>query len=212
MAPLVHLAIAQVKPRKGDRAGNLARLRSVFAQVDELEPRPTVLCLAESALTGYFLEGGVRDNAVTAGTLAADLDKSYHAAVTRARPLYVTIGFYEIWNNKLYNSAMYVTLGDGEPRVHHVHRKVFLPTYGLFDEERFVERGRQVRAFDTPWGRAAMLVCEDAWHSMTGTIAAIDGAQIIFVCSAPPARGLAPKVDGIPGPSSVSRWERLIRD
>jgi len=212
MAPLVHLALAQFKPRKGDYRGNLERLRPVFAQVDRLEPRPMVLSLSESALTGYFLEGGVRDNAVTAGTLARDLDAAFRASVESARPLDVVIGFYEIWDNKLYNSAMYVTLGDGDPRIRHVHRKVFLPTYGLFDEERFVERGRDVRAFDTPWGRAALLVCEDAWHSMTATIAALDGAQIIFICSAPPARGPWPKDDMIPGPVSVSRWDRLVRE
>jgi NAD+ synthase (glutamine-hydrolysing) len=212
MPSLVHLALAQLKPRKGDYPANLERLRSVFEQVEQLTPRPTVLCLAESALTGYFLEGGVRDNALTAGTLAADLDAVYRSVVSAPRPLDVTIGFYEIWNNKLYNSAMYVTLGDGDPQIRHVHRKVFLPTYGLFDEERFVERGREVRAFDTPWGRAAMLVCEDAWHSMTATIAALDGAQIIFVCAAPPARGVWPKPDDVPGPASASRWDRLIRD
>jgi NAD+ synthetase len=212
MAPLVHVAIAQLKPQKGDYPGNLQRLRPLFAQLDRLEPRPMVLCLAESALTGYFLEGGVRDNAVTAGTLAADLDAAFRESVPSGKPLDVTLGFYEIWNNKLYNSAMYVTLGDGEPQIHHVHRKVFLPTYGLFDEERFVERGREVRAFDTPWGRAALLVCEDAWHSMTATIAALDGAQILFVCAAPPARGLWPKPDDVPGPASASRWDRLIRD
>lgn len=212
MAPFVHVALAQFKPRKGDYKANLVRLRAVFARVDQLQPRPMVLCLAESALTGYFLEGGVRDNAVTAGTFVHDLDEVYRTASPSPRPLDVTAGFYEIWNNKLYNSAIYATLGDGEPRIRHVHRKVFLPTYGLFDEERFVERGREVRAFDTSWGRAAMLVCEDAWHSMTGTIAALDGAQIIFVCSAPPARGPWPKSDGVPGPTSVSRWDRLIRD
>jgi NAD+ synthetase len=212
MAPLVHLALAQMKPRKGDYAGNISRLRTVFAQIDELSPRPMVLTLAESALTGYFLEGGVRDNAVTAGTLARDLAEAYHASVRAPRPLDVVVGFYEIWNNKLYNSSMYVTLGAGEPEIRHVHRKVFLPTYGLFDEERFVERGREVRAFDTPWGRAAMLVCEDAWHSMTATIAALDGAHIMFVCAAPPARGAWPKGDDVPGPASVSRWDRLIRD
>jgi NAD+ synthetase len=212
MPPFVHLALAQLKPRKGDYAGNLERLRPLFVQLDRLTPRPMVLCFAESALTGYFLEGGVRDNAVTAGTLAADLDKTYRDAIASPKPLDITIGFYEIWNNKLYNSVMYVTLGDGDPRIRHVHRKVFLPTYGLFDEERFVERGREVRSFDTPWGRAGMLVCEDAWHSTTATIAALDGAQIIFVCAAPPARGAWPKSDDVPGPASVSRWDRLIRD
>ncbi|HEY4218075.1 MAG TPA: NAD+ synthase [Gemmatimonadaceae bacterium] len=212
MAPLVHVALAQLAPQKADYPANLRRLGQVFAQVDQLEPRPMVLTLAESALTGYFLEGGTRDNALTAGTLARDLDATYRDAVTSPRTLDLVIGFYEIWHNKLYNSSMYVTLGAGGPTIHHVHRKVFLPTYGLFDEERFVERGREVRAFDTPWGRAAMLVCEDAWHSMTGTIAALDGAQVIFVCAAPPARGAMPKSDGVPGPASVSRWDRLIRD
>jgi len=212
MAPLVHIALAQLAPQKADYPANLRRLGQVFAQVDQLEPRPAVLTLPESALTGYFLEGGTRDNALTAGSLARDLDATYRAAVIPPHTLDLVIGFYEIWHNKLYNSSMYVTLGAGEPTIHHVHRKVFLPTYGLFDEERFVERGREVRAFDTPWGRAAMLVCEDAWHSMSGTIAALDGAQIIFVCAAPPARGVVPKSDGVPGPASVSRWDRLIRD
>lgn len=214
MAPLVHLAIAQLEPRKGDYRGNLQRFRTLLAQVDRLGPRPTVLCLPETALTGYFLEGGVRDNAVTAGTFAADLDAAYRDAVVSGKPIDVTIGFYEIWNNKLYNSAMYVTLGEGAgaPHIRHIHRKVFLPTYGLFDEERFVERGREVRAFDTGWGRAALLVCEDAWHSLPATIAALDGAQVIFVCAAPPSRGLWPKQDQVPGPASTSRWDRLIRD
>jgi NAD+ synthetase len=212
MAPLVHIAIAQFKPRKADFRANLERLGGLFAQLGELDPYPTVLALPETALTGYFLEGGVREEAMTAGALARELDATYHAAVRSPRALDVTLGFYEIWNNKLYNSAMYVTLGNGEPQIRHVHRKMFLPTYGLFDEERFVERGTEVRAFDTSWGRAAMLVCEDAWHSMTATIAALDGAQVIFVCSAPPARGPWPKEDDVPGPASVSRWERLIRD
>ena len=215
MPPFVHLAIAQFRPRKADYRGNLSRMATLFAEVDGLDPRPAVLCLPETALTGYFLEGGVRDQAVTAGTLARDLDAAYRGAVHSSRTLDVMIGFYEVWRDTLYNSAMYVTLGGegDEPVVRHVHRKVFLPTYGLFDEERFVERGREVRAFDTPWGRAAMLVCEDAWHSFTATIAALDGAQVVFIPTAPPARGAWPgSGDGVPGPASIGRWERLARD
>ena len=212
MSTVVNVAVAQLRPRKGDYAGNLSRLGELFARLDTLPDRPAVLVLPETALTGYFLEGGVREHAVTAGTLARDLDACYRDAVTSPNTIDVVIGFYEVWRNTLYNSAMYVTLGAGEPHVHHVHRKLFLPTYGMFDEERFVERGREIRAFDTPWGRAAILVCEDAWHSMTGTIAALDGAQVIFVVSAAPARGAWAKDDGVPGPATVSRWERLIRE
>ena len=208
MSPFVTLALAQFQPRKGDYAGNLARVGELLAQAASLEPRPRLVCFPESALSGYFLEGGVREHAVTAGRLAADLHRIHGSGP----PIDVCIGFYEVWRNKLYNSALYVSLGETMPLVRHVHRKVFLPTYGLFDEERFVERGRDIRAFDTPWGRAAILVCEDAWHSLSGTIAALDGAQLIIVPSAPPARGAWPKTDEVPGPASVSRWERLARD
>ena len=208
MSDFVTLALAQFQPRKGDYAGNLARIAGILAQAATIEPRPQLVCFPETALSGYFLEGGVREHAVTAGKLAADLHRAYGDGPA----VDVCVGFYEVWRNKLYNSAIYLSLGETIPLVRHVHRKVFLPTYGLFDEERFVERGLEIRAFDTPWGRAALLVCEDVWHSMTGTIAALDGAQIIIVPTAPPARGAWPKQDGIPGPASVSRWERLARD
>jgi NAD+ synthase (glutamine-hydrolysing) len=208
----IQLAVAQFAPKKGDYAHNLERLGTLFAQIDGLTPRPNLLCLPESATSGYFVEGGVRDVAVTAGTLARDLNERYRANVHTPRMLDVVIGFYEVWQNKLYNSSLYVTVGGGEPVVRHVHRKVFLPTYGMFDEERFVERGRDIRAFDTPIGRVAMLICEDAWHSMTGTIAALDGAQVILLLAAPPARGPWAKENGSAVPVSVDRWERLAKD
>ncbi|MGH8673637.1 MAG: nitrilase-related carbon-nitrogen hydrolase, partial [Burkholderiales bacterium] len=208
----MHLAIVQFKPRKGDYAGNLAHLGEIFAQLDSLDPRPQVAFLPETAVSGYFLEGGVRDHAVSAGTLVRDLDEQYRTAVPSLASLDVGLGFYEVWNNSIYNSALYVTLGRDAPIVRHIHRKVFLPTYGLFDEERFVDRGFEIRAFDTGWGRAAMLVCEDAWHSLSGTIAALDGAQVIFIASASPARGATPRKDDRPGPGTIERWERLARD
>jgi NAD+ synthase (glutamine-hydrolysing) len=56
-----------------------------------------------------------------------------------------------------------------------------------------------------------MLICEDAWHSITGMVAALDNAQVIFVSAAAPARGLQSR-EGVPGPGSLARWERLVRD
>ena len=207
MPPYLHVAIGQISPRKADYAGSLQQLGSLFERVDRMTPRPQVLHLPETALTGYFLEGGTEEVALTAGALAADLQRIY----TSTQPLDVVLGFYERWQGILYNSAMYVTLGGSDPVIRHVHRKTFLPTYGLFDEERFVERGHDVRAFDTPWGRAGILVCEDLWHGLPATIAALDGAQVLFVPSAAPARGIWPRDDGVPGPATVSRWERLVR-
>jgi NAD+ synthetase len=212
MPPTLDLAIVQLRPRKGDYASNITRIGGLLAQVVGLTPRPTIVQFPETAVTGYFVEGAVRDLAVTAGELARDLDAAYRSAIPSTPAVDIVLGFYERWRDTLYNSAAYVRLGSGAPEILHVHRKNFLPTYGLFDEERFVERGHEMRAFDTPWGRAAILVCEDAWHSLSGTVAALDDAQLIFLSSAAPARGVWPRDDAIPGPASVARWERLVRD
>src|SRR6266850_4562798 len=204
------LAIAQLRPTKGDYGANLQKIGGVLAQVAKLEPPVDLVVFPEAATSGYFVEGGVRDVAVTAGTLFRDLTVEHEAA--GARPVDVAIGFYEVFQNHFYNSCLYASLGGKDAGVRHVHRKVFLPTYGVFDEERFVDRGHEIQAFETGWGgRAAILICEDAWHSLSGTIAALDGAQMVIVPSAAPGRGTGKSEDGARLPASVIRWERLLR-
>src|SRR5881296_2513312 len=204
------LAIAQLRPTKGDYGANLQKIGGVLAQIAKLDPPADLVVFPETATSGYFVEGGVRDVAVTAGTLFRDL-ATRHAAGAK-RPIDVAVGFYEVFQNRFYNSCLYATLGGPDVGVKHVHRKVFLPTYGVFDEERFVERGHEVRAFDTRFGRAAILICEDAWHSLTATIAALDGAQLVILPSASPARGTGKTDGGESLPASVVRWERIVRN
>ena len=218
------LAIAQIRPSKGDYAANLQKIGGVLAQIAKLDPPVDLVIFPETATSGYFVEGGVRDVAVTAGTLFRDLTLEHEAA--GARPVDVAVGFYEVFQNHFYNSCLYASLGNASPgnaspdnasprnaspRILHVHRKVFLPTYGVFDEERFVERGREIQAFDTRFGRVAILICEDAWHSITGTIAALQGAQLVIVPSASPARGTGTDEEGTRLPASVVRWERILK-
>src|SRR6266576_493375 len=178
LSPMPRLAIAQIRPTKGDYDANLQKIGGVLAQVAKLDPRVDLVVFPEAATSGYFVEGGVRDVAVTAGTLFRDLTLQHEAA--QAPPVDVAVGFYEVFQNHFYNSCLYASLGTASAGVRHVHRKVFLPTYGVFDEERFVDRGREIQAFDTRVGRAAILICEDAWHSLAGTIAALEGAQLIL--------------------------------
>src|SRR5207302_10302043 len=90
-------------------------------------------------------------------------------------------------------------------------RTVLLTTYGVCDEERFVEGGREIQAVDTRFGRVAILICENAWHSITGTIAALQGAQLVIVPSASPARGTGMDEEGTRLPASVVRWERILK-
>jgi NAD+ synthase (glutamine-hydrolysing) len=209
---MVRIAVAQFKPAKGEYGENVRRVGALLARVAEWPQPPELLVLPEAAMAGYLLEGGVRDVAVTAGTLVQDLQAQHQ--LSGAPPLDVAVGFHERWRDRLYNSALYASLGGSEPRVLHVHRKVFLPTYGVFDEGRFVEAGHDVAAFPTRWGKAAMLVCEDAWHSLTPVVAALQGAQVLIIPSASPARGASPSTDGMAAwwPANLARWDRLARD
>src|SRR5437762_470995 len=208
--PHVRIALSQFRPTKGEYSENVARIGAVVTQAVQLDPKPDLIVFPETATSGYFVEGGVKELAVTAGTLARDLAAAYEGPA-----IDVVVGFYERFQNHIHNSALYVTLSKQKPEVRHVHRKVFLPTYGVFDEERFVDRGQDgVRAFETAWGgRAAILICEDAWHSLAATVAALQGAQLVIVPSASPARGLGEEEDceGETLPASVVRWERIVR-
>lgn len=206
----ITVGLCQFRPTKGNPAANLARIEQLFRTVAAAPVAPDVLVLPETIVTGYFLEGGVREHATTADTLFLELQRRH--AVAGAPPLELCLGFYELWDGRLHNAALWVALGGDDAGVRHVHRKIFLPTYGVFDEERFVEAGREVRAFPTRFGRAAMLVCEDAWHGIAPTIAAVDGAQLLAVVAASPARGIAPDPVQPGQPGSLARWERLARD
>src|SRR5437588_4018398 len=203
------LAVAQIRPSKGEYAANLQKIGGVLARIAKLDPPVDLVIFPETATSGYFVEGGVRDVAVTAGTLFRDLTVEHEAA--GAPPIDVAVGFYEVFQNHFYNSCLYASLGGKDAGIRHVHRKVFLPTYGVFDEERFVERGRDIQALDTRWGRVAVLICEDAWHSITGTIVALQGAQLVIVPSASPARGTGRDEEGTRLPASVVRWEHILK-
>ena len=94
----VRVAVVQIRPAKADYAANLERVGSVFAEVTTWDQPPDLIVFPESIMSGYFLEGGVREVAVTAGTLFNDL-QSLHGSCG-APPLDVTVGFYEEFRNR----------------------------------------------------------------------------------------------------------------
>ncbi|MEX2466359.1 MAG: NAD+ synthase [Gemmatimonadota bacterium] len=194
----LRVGLAQVKPAKGDVPGNLDRVKQLLS---ENADTTDVLLFPETCLSGYFLEGGVAEAALTVDQLRAGLEPPPKDAPD------VALGFYERWNRRIYNSAVYLEPAEGRWRVRHVHRKLFLPTYGVFDEGRFVEAGSAIEPFDTRFGRFGLLVCEDAWHSMSGTILAVGGAELILVPSASPSRDFRPGHGG--RPANLARWDQL---
>lgn len=188
---------AQFTPKKADVGANLDRIAEILEQASS--EGAELVVFPETIVSGYFLEGGVLESALTGEELLQELAKRV------SKPIDALVGFYETSGGNLYNSAAYVELG-GAPRLVHVYRKFFLPTYGVFDEERFVSRGHDLGVFDTRLGRVAVLICEDIWHSILSAIAAAHGAQIVLVPSASPARGFSGEQIG-----NLERYARMLK-
>jgi predicted amidohydrolase len=193
----IRIAIGQVNPRLGDLQANLALYeeRIGHAVADKAE----LLLFPELSLTGYML----RD---TVPAVALKLDApEIKQLTTLSRKLSFIAGLVEeSADHRFFNSAVYFE--DGEIR--HVHRKVYLPTYGMFDEQRYFARGDRVRAFDAKFGRVTLLICEDLWHPSTIYLAALDGALAVLCPSASPLRGI---VDGQPQDDNARYWEMINR-
>jgi N-carbamoylputrescine amidase len=205
-APLqLRAALLQTKPAKGQYARNLADAQDAFAQLTA-DP-PDLVVLPEAGLTGYFLEGAVYDLALSAKNFARDLARAWRAAGGKSVDL--AAGFFENEGGTYYNSAVYLQVNPDGEQIVHLHRKIFLPTYGVFDEERFLSRGHSVGVFETRFGKTAVLICEDAWHAIVPTIAAVKGARVLIVPSASPGRGIEGDGDG--ELESVRRWRDILR-
>ena len=195
--PPLRVALVQFKPTKAEVSANVEAIQGTIASQSSSSD---LIVFPETSLSGYFLEGGVAESAVTVEELTELLGSPPDRSAD------VVVGFYERWRRRLYNSAAYLEAHEGRWKVRHIHRKMFLPTYGVFDEGRFVEPGTDVQAFETRFGRVGMLICEDMWHSLPATILALGGAELLIVPSASLARDFSPAG----GRSrNLERWEQI---
>ncbi len=182
------VALAQCYPRLGDVATNLSMHQDVIA--DAAAHDAGLVVFPELSLTGYFLkdqvpEVALRLNSTEIGSLRD---------ASRAARIDIVVGLIlESDSHRFYNAALYISGGE----VLQVHRKVYLPTYGLFDEQRYVAAGDRFRAFDAPLGgraaqpwRVGMLICEDLWHPSAAVLLARQGVDVFICPSASPGSGV----------------------
>lgn len=195
---MIKHALLQFKPHKAQLKRNLARLVDIFGQLEH--EGIDVITLPEASLSGYFLQGGVREQALE----AEQLFELLHGVLEQAgwtRPLDICLGAFERHGDDFFNSAFYLEFNTEDAGIRHIHRKMFLPTYGVFDEARFVSPGHELSTFQTRFGTVGMLICEDAWHSSTAAILALKGAGILYIPMASPARELQGDI-----PGNARRW------
>ena len=188
------VALAQIKPKLGCIADNLDMVEDAVAK--GIKERAGVVIFPELALTGYFLKDLVPE-------VALNLDSAeIKRLLALSRHISIVIGFVEVTAEyRFYNSALYLEGGE----IRHRHRKVYLPTYGLFDEQRYLARGLRLRSFDTRFGRMGILICEDMWHLSASYVLAMDGATTIICLSSSPGRGIMDDENL----GSTSAWQKL---
>ena len=199
MQPL-RIAIAQLAPRLGDLERNLARHHDLLREARA--GGAGLVVFPELGLTGYLLQ----DLAAEVAMRADDPRLLALAAETVAGPSAVVSFVEESGDHRLFIAA--ALLEDGA--VVHVHRKLYLPTYGLFDERRFFAPGDALRAVRSRLGvGVGLAVCEDFWHLSTAQLLAIDGAQLLVNVSSSPGRDLAAINES--GLGTATSWRTLMR-
>ena len=177
---MIRLAIAQCSPALGAFKRNLAMHRDWIARARSA--KADLVLFPELALTGYY----VKD---LAGDLAcAATDERLAPIVDASRDLDVCTGFVERGADaRLYIAQGYWSKG----RLVNVHRKVYLPTYGIFDDGRYFGPGERFETFASAAGPAGIAICEDLWHVSVPYLYAATGATIVFSPASSPGRGVA---------------------
>jgi predicted amidohydrolase len=194
----IRIALAQIAPRLGLVEENLARHHELIA--DARSQRARLLVFPELGLTGYQLQDLAAD-------VAMRVDDPRLGRLAAAAPeLSVVVSFVEESDDhRLFIAAALLEGG----AVRHVHRKLFLPTYGLFDERRFFAAGDSLRAAPSSLGvPIGLAVCEDFWHLSVPQLLALDGAQILVNVSSSPGRDLAATNEA--GLGTATSWWTLM--
>ncbi|MGL4403602.1 MAG: nitrilase-related carbon-nitrogen hydrolase [Fusobacteriaceae bacterium] len=185
------IELAQYKPILGDVRKNLENIVEICRE--SIKIGNDIIVFPELALSGYLLE----DLAFSTGMKEIPVE-----LLELSKEISIVVGGVERSSDRyIYNSAYY--LEDG--KLLHTHRKVYLPTYGMFDEARYFKAGNSIRAFDTKFGKIGMLICEDMWHPTSTFILAQDGAEHVIVLTNSPARGLGDVM------SIEEEWDSLLR-
>jgi predicted amidohydrolase len=195
----LRIALAQMAPRLGQLEANLERHRALIAEARA--GGAGLVVFPELGLTGYLLQDLASEVAMRAD------DPRLAALAADARDLSVVVSFVEESDDhRLFVAA--ALLEDGAVR--HMHRKVFLPTYGLFDERRFFAAGSVVRSSSSRLGvGVGLAVCEDFWHLAVPNLLALDGAQLLIDVASSPGRDIA-RADGS-GLGTAASWRTLMR-
>ena len=190
----MRIGLAQMRPRLGCVEQNIEKHLQLIkkAKKEKLD----LLIFPELSLTGYHLLD------LTFQVARKQTSEAIRVLVEQADELDLLFGFVEHSSeHQLYNTAIYAS----NCSITHLHRKIYLPTYGMFDEARYYGKGKTIRSFPTRFGRFGLLICEDAWHFSLPYLLIMDGAELIIVISNSPVNGVTTEE-----PLTRQKWKSIL--
>ena len=165
---VIRIALAQINSTVGDLSGNTAKICSYIDKAKNLDV--DLIAFPELAITGYPPEDLVFRNQFVQENMKCSLEVSRHT-----KGITAIFGFVEL-DNKLYNSAAIASEGEMKG----IHKKIFLPNYGVFDEERYFASGDTCPVFTINGIKVGVNVCEDIWYPKgPTTVQRVAGAELI---------------------------------
>jgi predicted amidohydrolase len=193
--------LAQTNPKVGDLKKNIENHIEIISAAKDKEAN--LVIFPELSLTCYFLKDSVYDMGINIYTDESAVLRDIYK-ITKDLDISVIAGFVEKDPDfNFYNSTFCISKGG----LINVHRKVYLPTYGMFEELRYFKPGNVFGVFDLDGVKVSVLTCEDAWHLSSSYIAVNKGAHIIIINSASPARGITAGLNKF---NSMNMWEELL--
>lgn len=199
------VALAQITVKLGDMASNLQKHLEYVVKAKDAGA--SLLIFPELSLTGYYLQDITHEIGIPISPPGEPLKQLMEAS--RKHNIDICVGFIEESDRFVHYIAQ-AYIGEGE--IKHVHRKVYLPTYGMFDDMRYVGWGHEVRAFDTRFGRMGILICEDFWHLSMPYLLWLDGADTLLMVAAGPGRGVKPGDDYLDTNYDVAMTHRVYAE
>lgn len=190
----MRIGIAQMRPKLGNLGQNIEKHLQLINKAKE--KNVDLLIFPELSLTGYHLLD------ITFDVAKRPTSEEIQQLVKQADGIDLLFGFVEHSSDHLlFNSAIYAS----NQRILHLHRKIYLPTYGMFDEARYFGAGKTVRSFPTRFGQLGLLICEDAWHFSLPYLLTMDGAECVIVISNSPVNGVT--TDGL---LTHQKWKMML--
>ncbi|NOR52813.1 MAG: hypothetical protein GQ536_01825 [Candidatus Aminicenantes bacterium] len=175
------VALAQISPFLGDVRKNLDLHLRYFEKARK--KKVDLLIFPELSLTGYTLKDLVEDVAIS-----PEDNSIFDRLIAESHDVSSVLGFVEEKERGLFfNSAAFLSQGE----ILHIHRKVFLPTFGIFEEAKFFAQGKNFHTFPTPYGNTGMMICRDFLNYGAGYLLFAGGSEIMIIISAAPGRGIA---------------------